>query len=193
MYEEIICAACDEFELPEILDNCIPEQNESEIAYIFVAKPSAVDPDVSAVTAPDWTSQTAVATAYAGTNGFMLRVIGDMPEPETAQRVVSAGRIARDKKTFVVNITVDDTNDTNYEATRALECNPELFLHYMTKGGKVYGGDTGIKVQVSKSNAPLDRGDGTYERFEWAFTWKHKNHPPRENGWLYQGEIIPIP
>jgi len=185
MYSTPVCAPCDDLDFPATTNNCVPEQNESEIAYMFLSVPSSGDINVPAITSPNF-STPAVATTFVAPSGAMLQVIGDLPEPESSQRVGSGRRILRDKKNFTVNFTIDDTTDENYEFLRTLECSPSVFVWFMTLGGKVYGAvDNGIPGMVSKANAPLDRGAGTYERFEVSINWRAWGHPPRQNGWLY--------
>lgn len=186
MYHAIICADCDALVLPAVENNCSPTQNESEIGYLFISVPDATNPNIPKIVSPAFATA-AVLTSFITPNGAYLTGIGDLPEPEGDQRVGSLRRIIRDKKRFTVNFTVDDANDTNYTFLRNLECFPQVFIWYMTLSGKVYGDPAnGITANVSKANAPLDRGDGAYERFELALTWEHWNHPPRQNGWLYE-------
>lgn len=186
MYETPDCPACDDLEIPETTNNCVPESNESEICYVFISRPSTADPNVPEITSPDFSSP-AIATTFVTPDGAMLRCIGDLPEPEDNQRTVSLGQIVPGKKSFAPNITIDDTSDLNYEFLRMLECAPSVFIWYMTLGGKVYGDlVNGIPATISKANAPLDRGQGNYERFEIVPTWRAKGHPPRQNGWLFE-------
>lgn len=188
MYDTPACAACDDLELPETTNNCVPEQNESEICYLFVSIPDPSNPNIPAITSPDFSSPTVAAT-FTAPEGAMLRVIGDLPEPEDNQRVVSLGQTVPGKKNFAPNFTIDDTSDENYEFLRTLECAPNIFIWWMTLGGKVYGDPAnGIPATVSKANAPLDRGQGNYERFEVTTTWRAKGHPPRQNGWLHEND-----
>lgn len=187
MYANIQCYDCDDLELPDVVNNCTPEQNESQIAYMFISVPSPSNPNVPAIQSPNFSSPT-IATTFVAPNGAMIAGIGDLPEPDSTQRIGSLRRVLRDRKNFTVNFTIDDTNDDNYDFLRQMECYPKLFIWYMTQGGKVYGDFVkGIEVTVSRANAPLDRGEDTYERFELSFNWRHFNHPPRQNGWLYDG------
>lgn len=186
MYATPACPTCDEgYSFPESTANCTPEQNESQIGYLFLSIPSAANDNVPHITSPDFSSPT-VMTTFASPNGAVFRVIGDLPEPESTQRIGSGRRVLRNKKNFTANFTIDDTTDENYEFLRLLECYPSVFVWYMTEGGKVYGAtDYGIPATVSRANAPLDRGEDTYERFEVSINWRAWAHPPRQNGWLY--------
>jgi len=41
MYSTPVCAPCDDLDFPATTNNCVPEQNESEIAYMFLSIPSS--------------------------------------------------------------------------------------------------------------------------------------------------------
>jgi len=178
------CAECDELEVPDFSfnDNCDPEQNESEICDILF---TIEDPENAgeALGGPtDWTLAPDWATAIDNTGTGTVRrltVLGDLPEPEQEIRIASKRRKVMGPKNFTLNGTIDDVTDANYDAARILECGGVVRMWYATIGGKLYGGQEGIKASITKANMPLDRGQNTFERIELQFQWEHSCHPPR--------------
>lgn len=182
-YDVPVCLECDALEMPAVsFGNCAPEQNESEINAVFITIDDPENPGEALGGPTDWESAadwTAALSQTAEGKVRKLTVIGDLPEPEQEIRIVSDRRRVPGLKTFTLNATVDDTNDDNYEFLLTLECGFKVRIWYSTIGGKLYGGEQGILASIIKANAPLDRGQNTFERFEYAFLWERSAHPPR--------------
>ena len=188
MYDCVACDSCTEFELPEVVINCVPLQNESEIAYILFSVPDPTNTNIPAIQSPDFSSPDVLET-FVAPNGVALLGVGDMPIPESGTRIGPLRVILKDKKTFVINFTDMDDSDDHYELMRKLECLPKLFAWPITIGGKAYGDfENGIEGSISKADSPLDRGEGTYSRQEYVFTWRAYCHPPRQDTWLSSGQ-----
>lgn len=173
---------CDELNLPSVnFDDCSPENNESEIEWLAIAKSDAADfEDIEDAT--EWTAriaQTAADPAPDPDNTIrMIRVIGDKPAPEIQTRLVSGGRNLQTGKTHTLNVEVDETNAVNYEFARTTACNATYKLWYITRAGLVYGGICGLKAQLVL-NLIQNRGDGEIEKYIGTVTWKDKIDPPR--------------
>jgi hypothetical protein len=105
--------------------------------------------------------------------------IGDVPEPEFTERVVSKRRRVIGNKRHVLNFTIDDMSDANYEALRQFECGGQFRISFATVGGRLFGGDCGILVDVNSRPLVLDRGEDTFERGELTFSWDRKAAPER--------------
>lgn len=175
------CPDCDALTLPTVdFAECDIESRESEICTIYMALDDPMNPGNPAGTI-DMSTPAGITTAVTAGDLIVFTVIGDAPEPEQTTRVVSKRRTIMGKKTFTINATVDDMNDTNYEALRELECGGSRRIWLGTIGGRLFGDPTnGILADVSKSNPMvLDRGEDTYERGEMAFTWEMTASPPR--------------
>ena len=188
MYDCVACDNCTEFELPEVVINCVPVQNESEIGYLLLSVPDSTNTNIPAIVSPDFSSPD-VLGAFVAPDGVALTGVGDMPSPESGSRIGPLRVILKDKKTFVINFTDMDDSDDHYDLMRKLECLPKLFGWFITLGGKVYGDPAnGIELTVSKADSPLDRGEGTYSRQEYVLTWRNYCHPPRQDSWLSSGQ-----
>jgi hypothetical protein len=177
------CAECTSLEMPTFVFNeCAPQQNESEICAIYITIEDPLNPGEALGGPTDWTQTADWATAIHNTTADKVRkltVIGDLPEPEQEIRIVSKRRRVFGTKVFNLNATVDDVTDENYEAMQALECGYVVRIWYETIGGYLYGGAQGVRASIVKANAPLDRGQNTFERIEYGFLFEASCHPPR--------------
>lgn len=193
LYECPACESCENVTLPTVkFDDCLPEANHlSEISDVYFSLEDPLNAGVPLTGAITWSDAAAIETAIDGINGFRMTVIGDKPEADDNTRTISKGRIAMGPKVFNVNFTVDETNDDNYNAMRKLECGGEFIFWYVTRAGKVYGGANGIKGNLVKADNPLDRGENTYDRFEFQFRWMASCNPPREAYALAESNSAP--
>ena len=188
MYDCVACDNCTDFVLPEVVINCVPVQNESELGYLLLSVPDPANTNIPAIQNPDFSSPD-VLEDFVAPNGVALVGVGDMPIPESGTRIGPLRVTLKDKKTFSINFTVMDDDDSQYELMRKLECLPKLFGWPITLGGKAFGDFAdGIEGTISKADAPLDRGEGTYARIEYVFTWRAYCHPPRQDTWLSSGQ-----
>lgn len=178
------CDECDELELPPFVfnDDCDPESEESEICDILFTVEDPENPGTALGGPTDWTQTADWTAAIDNTAADKVRKltgIGDLPEPEQEIRIVSKRRKVMGLKNFTLNHTIDDVTDENYNAARELECGGVVRLWLRTLGGRLYGGQEGIRASITKANMPLDRGQNTFERIELQFQWEHSCHPPR--------------
>jgi hypothetical protein len=153
-------------------EECAPEVNFSEIQYIFIAKPNAA-------ALADWTQPAEWATRLSQTSTSgddyirKLTVIADKPAPTGNVKEISADRTINVDKTHVINLTIDETNSTNFEFLRQLECGGQVKIWYQTKSGHLFGGNAGIKVTMILDMV-LARGTGEIQAFNGTCTWKAK-------------------
>lgn len=176
-------ADCDAAAAPAFdINDCAEaiEFYESEISDFFFTGVDATDCTVAEIVPVAWTSGANWASVIANTGALKIRrinVIGDMPLPEATNITFSKGRIKNGLKTFTQNITIDEYNPTNYTAMRLLECGYTGFAWFQTRGGLLYGGQTGIKFTVTSIGAPKERGENVYERIEMVIQWQSRCSP----------------
>lgn len=182
---EIICAVDCSTVLPIVsFDNCNPVINESEINKIFLALTVAVAFTVT-TSATEWAnrlSQTAVVptSGASATPAILakdlireLTVIADKPAPTSNMREISNGRKKVTNKSHILNATIDETNASNHDFMRNLECGGRFKMWYQTKGGKLFGGVNGIECDID-ANMILNRGEGEIETMALVLSWKNK-------------------
>ena len=162
--------------------------NESEIAMILMSDPDDTDPTIPKYKPTDFTSLSAWETAIdnAGSGIKRLYCVGDMPEPNTNSRKVSNGRESVGDKNFILNVDIDDVNNTNYDESMKHEKGKQVFLWFVTLGKKLYGTkvgshENGILCNLSANNIILNRGEGNYEVLRLQFTWDAPHKPWRMN------------
>lgn len=188
-YDIPTCPDCANLALPEVnFNECNIESYESEVSTVYLALD---DPDVDccAAGAIDITTPAGIEAAVTAGDLIVMFGIGDVPEPEFTERVVSKRRRVIGNKRHVLNFTIDDMSDANYEALRQLECGGQFRIWFATVGGRIFGGDCGILVDVNSRPLVLDRGEDTFERGELSFSWDRKAAPERgidPLGVLYQ-------
>lgn len=190
MLDEIVCAEdCDDGLLPVVaFDDCNPEINKSEIVAVFIALPTAAD--FTDVADPaEWAKRLSQnATPPAGTPATpvkdlirRLTVIADKPVPTETLRTISNNRESITDRTRLINITIDENNDENYDLARATECGIGLPVKawYLTAGGYLYGGKTGLqagpggKRPVLKLSEQLDRGIDSIAVYTGTLGWSN--------------------
>lgn len=188
MLDEIVCATdCETEVLPVVsFDDCNPEINKSEITRIFIALPSAADfTDEGDPT--EWAarlSQTAVPPVGDPTTPVKdlireLTVIADKPAPTDTTYAASNNRTITIDRPRLVNITIDDTTDDNYELMRRTECGNGLSVKvWYIAGGYLYGGKKGVmgaggKFPILKLQQPLDRGVDAVATIAGTLSWNN--------------------
>ena len=77
-----------------------------------------------------------------------LTVIGSIADPTVTEKKISHRRIVYSPQEFTIAGNIDDNSDTNYDFMRATGCNRQYRMQYATLGGKLYGGNTGILVNL---------------------------------------------
>lgn len=199
MLETIVCATdCDSEVLPIVsFDDCNPEINKSEIVAIFIALTDAAPfEDVS--DPAEWAarlSQTATPPPVVGGGTATpikdlirrLTVIADKPASTDVTKAVSNNRVITVDRTRVINVTIDEVNDSNYDLMRKTECGNGLSVKawYLTAGGYLYGGVEGIlsglggQKPVLKLQPIFERGTDSIETLAGTLSWSNVKSEPR--------------
>lgn len=164
------------------INNCVDAIAlfESEISVLYFVGVSDEDCTEPAAKPTDWESASAWAAVLSNTEAGKIRflnVIGDMPEPEQEIITLSGGREKAGLKTYLVNFDIDEFNDVNYTAMRALNCGFTGFFWYGTKGGKLFGGPKGLKATVVKAFTPHERGENIYQKIIGQLKWRSQCAP----------------
>lgn len=157
-------------------DDCAPEINASEIKRVFMAKGNAAAFNNWAQP-QEWGER----LSQAGTEQDAIReltVIGDMPAGSGVSKDISNGRKYIIGKDRTLNFTIDDVSNKNYDFARSTECGGKYRLWFETMGGKMYGGNKGIKATVVM-DIILNRGTDEIETIAGVATWRAKFSPER--------------
>lgn len=174
--------------------DCAPDIVASEIHKVFIAKGNC-DPFADWTSATEWTqrimssgSYVTAATAVNPGNDSAIRpltVIGDKPAASSVVKDISNGRKHVVGKDHTLNITVDDVSEENYEFMRATECGGTFRIWYETKGGFLYGGNSGIRASIVMDDV-LNRGNDEIEAINGVITWRERFSPERCSSPIFQ-------
>ncbi len=184
------CPSNCDFTLPVVsFDQCAPTVVYSEIRRIFIAKKAAA-PFSNWLSATEWVARMSQTSITGNDYIRPLTVIGDKPAPTDVVKDISNGRKITIGKDHVLNYTIDDMTQANYEFMRGLECGGEFRVWYETEGGIMFGGNEGIVVRVS-ANDVLPRGREEIETIVGVLTWRSKFSPERGISPIYTGATVP--
>lgn len=160
---------------------CAPEVHFGEIAKLYLWVDSATPPFASQAefdSMAHWNSHlNQTATAISDIRQFT--VIGEQPEPEQTETPISGDRIVVGYKKFVLNLEIDETNETNYSFLMSSECNGKYKACYETADGLIYGGYLGLDVTL-KINQVIPKERSAVVKFMVKVTWTSKHHPFRQ-------------
>lgn len=178
------CSASCDADLPQVnFSDCAPEVIFSEIQRIFVAKATAA-PFTDWTQAAEWTTRLSQTTTTGNDYIRPLTVIGDKPAAAGVSKDISNGRKVVVGKDHTINFTIDDVSQENYEFMRALECGGKFRMWYETAGGKMYGGNEGILVDID-ANVVDNRGREEIETINGVITWRAKFSPERTDSPIF--------
>lgn len=178
------CSASCDADLPVTnFSDCNPEALFSEIQRVFIAKSSAA-PFTNWAAAAEWTTRLSQTSVVGNDYIRPLTVIGDKPAAASVSKDISNGRKVVIGKDHTINFTVDDVSQENYEFMRALECGGQFRIWYETAGGKMYGGNEGILINVD-ANLVDNRGREETETINGVITWRAKFHPERTDSPIF--------
>lgn len=174
---ELCSGTCEEDLAVWAFSDCEPEVNLSEIEFLIVGNTTTAPiSDLSSVA--EWSSRLSNTSTDDPNALRIIRVVGDKPAPTDQDQIISGGRTVTVSKTHVINADVDETNQTNWDAARKLQCSGQKRLWYVTRSGHVFGGNEGIAASL-KINDLLNRGEGEYQRLQIVATWQSKFMPER--------------
>lgn len=158
-------------------DNCNPFTRSGPIEYLYLrARGSAF---------ADWTdpAEWAGAISNSGTGPDVIREfhgIGTWAEAASNDIQISGDRTITGVKTFTIQFTVDETNDTNYQWVRENECNGNYSIWFedstLSEDSRLYGDNPGIKGFV-KANFTIEADQNAIHKIIITVTWKSRFHP----------------
>lgn len=122
-----------------------------------------------------------------------LTVIGDKPVPTSVLKDISNGRKIVIGKDHIINFTIDDISDDNYEFMRELECGGEFRFWYETEGGRMFGGNEGVVARV-RLDSQLNRGREEIAALVGVIEYRRKFTEERTVSPIYDGagtSIVP--
>lgn len=157
-------------------NECAPDIHYGEISKVYVARADAAD-----FTAVDLIAEWTTRLSDTETTVDKIRTligIGELPQPEKSEILISGDRTIYSPKTFNLLFEVDETNDTNYEFLLSAECNLKFKFWYETSDGMLYGGNTGIEG-IFNMDAPIPKSREEIAKFMLSVKWKSKNSPLR--------------
>jgi hypothetical protein len=163
----------------------------SEIRRIFIAKQGAAS-FTNWLAAGEWTARMSETSTTGDDYIRPLTVIADKPAATDVVKEISNGRRKIIGKDHIINFTIDDVSQLNYEFMRALECGGKFKIWYETEGGFMYGGNDGIIVQVT-ANDVLNRGRDEIETIAGVMNWRNKFSPERGISPIYTGSSGAVP
>ena len=164
-----------------LFSECAPEVHFGEISKLYLWVDSATPPFANQGefdSAVHWNTHLNPSGSSL-TDIREFTVIGEMPEPEQTETPISGDRIVIGFKKFVLNLEIDETNETNYTFLLASECNGKYKMAFQTADGLIYGGWRGIDVTL-KMNQVIPRERSAVVKIMVKVSWTHKNHPLRQ-------------
>jgi hypothetical protein len=180
------CSATCDITLPVInFDDCNPEVNFSEIVRFFIAKKGAAA-FTNWLSSSEWLTRISETSTTGNDYIRALTVIGDKPAATDVIKEISNGRKKVIGKDHIINFTIDDVSQENYDFMRALECGGIFKFWYETAGGKIFGGNEGFDAQVSM-NSVLARGKDEIETIAGVISWRAKFSPERGISPIFTG------
>lgn len=155
---------------------CNPEVNNAQISKIFFT--TIGNPMINWASALEWDSR--LDNDAAGASKIRTLIVnGEKPAPGKSEKEISLGRKISGVKSFSLNFEVDETNQTNYDAMRTIECNGNFLIWYQTRDGLLYGGNSGIEAKISLDEV-ISKSYTDLILLQGTATWESKYHPERE-------------
>jgi hypothetical protein len=160
-------------------DSC-PEVNRGQIDRIYLYSVDGADFS-NAEQLAEWTTRLSNTNQSDPDKIRFLTVMGEKPNASGDVLEISDRRKVILDKTHTLNFDVDETNDTNYEAMRWIECNPN-FKFYYGVGKYLYGSDESKNEGILgffqiNDNIPKERKQ--LNVFNGVITWEAPKHPTR--------------
>ena len=169
-------SGCEDYLPPFLFSECDPDVDFGQIDRIYLTG--------NGHGLSDWTDPAEWATRLDNDdpdNDTLIRtlhVAGDQPAAESAETTISLCRIVYGPKSFTLNFDIDETNVTNNDAMRLIECN-DLFTIWFAAGKYLYGGTGGIDDVSITMNNVIPRGCETLNLISGTAKWKNKFHPEK--------------
>jgi hypothetical protein len=157
-------------------DACAPEIYFGEVRRIYVASLDA-DPFADWTDASEWVARIDNDDIASANAIRSLTVSADKPAAEYDEVEISDNRKVVTPSTHIINLTIDDISDANYEFMRFTECNPTLRL-WFADDAHIYGGNLGVKANIMLKEV-IERGNKSIKRIEGMAKWESKFSPER--------------
>lgn len=154
---------------------CAPTTNSAQIYNIYVGNVGSGFTNLSTDT---WSNAGAWASKLGSGTIKRFHVIGDKPAPEGQEKTISHGRVVIGKKKHTINIVIDETNATNHNMLRTLECGGQFAIWYESSGGLLWGGNDGIVASV-KLDEIIPVSEEDLITFGGTIKWISKFTPER--------------
>lgn len=155
---------------PVEYDECNPEINGAQVAKVYVT--NIGNPLVDWTNPLEWQGRLD-NNAIAADAILTLHVIGSKPVPTGNEVEISLGRKIVGKKTHVLNVKIDETNNTNHEFLRQNECGGNYLVWYETIDGLMFGGTEGIVASLLLDMNIAESAEDNIV-YEGKFEWKSK-------------------
>lgn len=176
-----LCNTCEtEFSFPALDadQNCPGSPSLSQITGLLVVPDGAALPD-------DWTLKADWETVIDNddtTNAFgkYMTGIGSVDTPEKTTIQIAKGVTVTTIRTYTATLEIFNLSDVQYEALRALQCNPTNYVFWLENaGGHIFGGASGLTPFLTDVDFPLGAGESDFERAVLTIQWRAKCDPPR--------------
>ncbi|WP_343320177.1 hypothetical protein [Sphingobacterium multivorum] len=169
---------CEEATLPAFaFDTCAPEVNESQISELYFA-PGNASPFTDVSSATEWATRLG-NTPSAGKDIRVLTGMGSKPKPTATTVAISGRRKKVTNRVHTLTFKVDETNQANHDALRALQCGGQYTIWYATSGGLLYGGNSGVKKVFIDAGDVHEEGDDAIITHEYTCEWNNLHSPER--------------
>ena len=172
----ITCPTGCENWLPVVdFDHCDPNVDFGEISQVYV---TGAGNGLTDWTDPaEWATRLDDDTLNDDTKIRTLIVKGDQPPAESVEHEISDCRVFWGEKKFTINIDIDETNITNHDFMRQIECGG-LFTIWYAAGQYLYGGTAGIEATITLNNN-ITRGCTEMNLISGNIKWTNKFHPEK--------------
>jgi hypothetical protein len=158
---------CEEALPIQEFDDCAPELNLSQIEELYYGKGNAAA--FADVASPvEWAAR--LDQAAAGDKIRKLIGIGGKAKPTAVVKEFSKRRKKVTNRNHSLSFKVDETNQANDDAVRALQCGQILTIWYKA-GGQMYGGNNGIRKVFVDAGAVLGEGNDDTLIYDYLFEW----------------------
>ncbi len=153
---------------------CGPDFKAGQISKLFFT--TLGNPMINWTSAVEWDSR--IDNDDAGASNIRaLMGIGDLPAPASTEKEGSLGRTVYGKKTFTLNFRVDETNTSNHEAFRQMQCNSgNYLLWFESRDHMLWGDNSGIEASI-KVDQIIPEAYEDYITYQLTITWKDQFMP----------------
>lgn len=164
--------------LPQVsFDKCVPDIRLAEFTHLLLGKGDAAA-FADWTSAPEWAGR--LSQTDAGDKIRILTIRGNKPATTKTEQTLTRNRKVVTNRHHVVNITIDEVNDDNYDLARTTQCGIILFRAWLVNNDTkdIFGGNPGILGTLFLE--PIyDEGTGVLVKFVGTFEWDAMQDPQR--------------